>query len=139
MAEGYARKPPSRRPDRLLFLLIILALIVVWGLAISYASFERTIELDQAKSRLAATVSSLADFSELAEKSATKTPNEMTEERTNAIWRALLQYPTASIWVESSVESSTVSRPPANWDRMSSSKNSGPISSSAPLCPRPTC
>lgn len=102
MAEGYARKPPSRRPDRLLFLLIILALIVVWGLAISYASFERASEIDQAKSRLAATVSSLADFSELAEKSAAKTPNEMTEERTNAIWRALLQYPTASIWVESS-------------------------------------
>jgi diguanylate cyclase (GGDEF)-like protein/PAS domain S-box-containing protein len=102
MAEGHTKKPPGRRPDRLLFPLIVVALIVVWGLAISYASFERTIELDQAKSRLAATVSSLADFSELAEKSATKTPNEMTEERTSAIWRALLQYPTASIWVESS-------------------------------------
>jgi diguanylate cyclase (GGDEF)-like protein/PAS domain S-box-containing protein len=102
MAEGHVRKAPSRRPDRLLFLLITVALIVVWGLAISYAISERNIELDQAKSRLAATVSSLADFSELAEKSATKTQNEMTEERTNAIWRALLQYPTASIWVESS-------------------------------------
>ena len=100
MAEGHVRKAPGGRPDRLLFLLIIVALIVVWGLAISYASFERTSELDQAKSRLTATVSALADFSELAEKSATKTPNEMTEERTNAIWRALLQYPTASIWVE---------------------------------------
>jgi diguanylate cyclase (GGDEF)-like protein/PAS domain S-box-containing protein len=102
MAEGHTKKPPGRRPDRLLFPLIIVALIVVWGLAISYALSERSIELDHAKSRLAATVSSLADFSELAEKSATKNPNEMTEERTSAIWRALLQYPTASIWVEAS-------------------------------------
>ncbi len=87
--------------DRLIFLPVIGALVVVWGVAIGFKTIERVSDLEQARIQLATTVSTLADFSELAEKSAAVASDERTQERTAAIWRALLQYPTASIWVES--------------------------------------
>jgi diguanylate cyclase (GGDEF)-like protein/PAS domain S-box-containing protein len=101
MAEGQEKIARSRRMDRLIFLPIVGALAVVWGVAIAFKIIERASDLDEAKNRLATTVSTLADFSELAEKSAAIASDERTQERTAATWRALLQYPTASIWVES--------------------------------------
>ena len=100
MAEAQSKIARSRRMDRLIFLPVIGALVVVWGVAVAFKINERASDLEQAKTQLASTVSTLADFSELAEKSAAIASDERTLERTAAIWRALLQYPTASIWVE---------------------------------------
>jgi diguanylate cyclase (GGDEF)-like protein/PAS domain S-box-containing protein len=102
MADGPTIVPPNRRLDRLLFLPVIIALIVTWGVAIVFKMTERDSDIEHAKAQLTATVSILADFSELAQKPGAGTPDETTAERTAAIWRALLQYPTASIWVEQS-------------------------------------
>jgi diguanylate cyclase (GGDEF)-like protein/PAS domain S-box-containing protein len=102
MTEGPTIAPRNRRLDRLLFLPVVIALIVTWGVAITFKIAERRSDIEHAKAQLAATVSTLADFSELAQKSAAATADEATAERTAAIWRALLQYPTASIWVEQS-------------------------------------
>jgi len=101
MAEAQLKPAQSRRMDRLIFLPVAGALVVVWGVAVVFKINERANDLEQAKTQLASTVSTLADFSELAEKSAPAASDEQTLERTAAIWRALLQYPTASIWVES--------------------------------------
>ena len=100
MAESQTKGPHSRRLVRLLFVPVTFALIAIWGIAINFKIAERDQDLEQAKAQLAATVATLADFSELAEKSATVAPDERTADRTAAIWRALLQYPTANIWVE---------------------------------------
>ena len=90
----------ARRLELLILLPVAAALVAIWTFAIFYELSERSSELEQARTRLTATVSSLADYSELAEKSAAAASVEATAERTAAIWRALLEYPTASIWVE---------------------------------------
>ena len=100
------------RLEGLVLLPIIGALIVIWALAIWFKASERTTTLERARTQLTTTVSILADFSELSEKAVRTKPDERTAERTAAIWRALIEYPAASVWVE--VNGSVVDgRPPS--------------------------
>jgi diguanylate cyclase (GGDEF)-like protein/PAS domain S-box-containing protein len=100
--ERHLKASQSQRLYYFMFLPVVIALIAIWGVAIGIKSAGRSSTLNQAKTQLSATISTLADFSELAQKSGAVTADEATAQRTAAIWRALLQYPTASIWVESS-------------------------------------
>jgi diguanylate cyclase (GGDEF)-like protein/PAS domain S-box-containing protein len=97
MVEGQ----PARRLDGLFSLRVVTALIAVGIAAANSVASDRRAALEEARPRLDATVGTLADYSALAAKSAATAPDESTAERTAAIWRALVEYPTASIWVES--------------------------------------
>jgi diguanylate cyclase (GGDEF)-like protein/PAS domain S-box-containing protein len=87
-------------PERLVFLPVLGALIGVWALSIGLTVTDRKLTLERAQTQLAATVITLADFSELADEATGEQTLSSGEQRTAAIWRALLQYPTANIWVE---------------------------------------
>jgi diguanylate cyclase (GGDEF)-like protein/PAS domain S-box-containing protein len=82
-----------------MFLLASAAIALIWGIVIAFTLTERQTALDRAQSQLQSTVSTLADFNQLAlllsDQSAVA-----SSDRAAAIWRALLQYPAASIWVE---------------------------------------
>jgi diguanylate cyclase (GGDEF)-like protein/PAS domain S-box-containing protein len=95
-----ASNKPRRRIERLVLLPIIGALIVMWITLGAFTFVERGIYLDKARNQLGATVSTLADFNELAEQAGGEAAARGNDARNAAIWRALLQYPTASIWVE---------------------------------------
>lgn len=84
--------------DKLVFILIGIALAALWSVVAAFSVLERDFTLDRASEQLAMTVATLADFNELSQQSATPTESNA---RTEALWRALLQYPAASIWVES--------------------------------------
>ena len=71
-AEREMRKA-SRRLERLIFLPVVGALIVVWGVAVLFKVQEHATDLAQARTQLGITVSTLADFSELAEQPAVGT------------------------------------------------------------------
>jgi diguanylate cyclase (GGDEF)-like protein/PAS domain S-box-containing protein len=90
---------PVQRLDRLVVVLVSAALAVIWTISALYMVGERGRVLDQTRSQLAVVTSTLADLDELAtlvgQSSATG-----NERRTSAIWRALIQYPAASIWIE---------------------------------------
>jgi diguanylate cyclase (GGDEF)-like protein/PAS domain S-box-containing protein len=90
-----------RRTEYLVFLPVIGALVVVWIVAILLTMSERRFTLQRVESQLMATITTLADFNELAEAASGDTIVRGSEQRTAAIWRALLQYPSASVWVES--------------------------------------
>jgi diguanylate cyclase (GGDEF)-like protein/PAS domain S-box-containing protein len=93
--------PPRRNLYRLIFLPVIGALATAWALLIAGTVADRKSVLDRAQIQLAGTVATLADFNELAEKSPAATAESANSERTAAIWRALLEYPAASIWIVS--------------------------------------
>ncbi len=76
------------------------ALLGVWVVSAFLVVGERRLTLERAETQLGATVITLADFSELADEVSGDHVLSSGEQRTAAIWRALLQYPTASIWVE---------------------------------------
>ena len=110
-------QPRERAGHRLMFLVflpVVGALVIVWGLAVIFKAQDRTNELDTARNQLASTVSALADFSEMAGRTPNTTPDERTAERTAAIWRALLRYPTAAIWVVSGDKVIDGQPPPAD-------------------------
>jgi diguanylate cyclase (GGDEF)-like protein/PAS domain S-box-containing protein len=88
-----------QRYARLIFLPVILALIAVWALLFNLSLSERRATLERVQSQLGFTVATLADFNELAQL-AQNGHGDTNANRTAAIWRALLQYPSASIWVE---------------------------------------
>lgn len=98
LADASDKSP--RRIERLILLPIIGALIVMWITLGTFTYVERGIYLERARSQLGATVSTLADFNELAEQTGGEAAARGNDARNAAIWRALLQYPTASIWVE---------------------------------------
>lgn len=87
--------------ERLTFLPILAALVLVWGGLVTFTLAERTSALDRAQSQLQSTVATLADFNELADRSEATAAAQTNASRTAAFWRALVQYPTASFWVES--------------------------------------
>jgi diguanylate cyclase (GGDEF)-like protein/PAS domain S-box-containing protein len=93
---------PNRPFERLVFVPVVGALLIVWGVAAGFKLVERRSDLERARTQLAATVSILADFTALTQDSRTVPHDERATEQTAAIWRALLQYPTANIWVTSS-------------------------------------
>jgi diguanylate cyclase (GGDEF)-like protein/PAS domain S-box-containing protein len=86
--------------DRLVQLLVLVVLAGIWAISIAYAVAERGRILERAQDQLGATVSTLADLNELADIASAKSLETGNEQRTAAIWRALLQYPTSSIWFE---------------------------------------
>jgi diguanylate cyclase (GGDEF)-like protein/PAS domain S-box-containing protein len=92
-----------RRYARLIFVPVVLALIGVWALLFNLSLSERRATLDRVQSQLGFTVATLADFDALAQLShdgRNDDSDATNASRTAAIWRALLQYPSASIWVE---------------------------------------
>src|SRR5919108_3948131 len=91
----------ARRSTLLVFLPVLVALIGVWIATVALTASERRFTIERVTSQLAMTVTTLADFNELAEQATGEAIVKSSEQRTAAIWRALLQYPTASIWVES--------------------------------------
>jgi diguanylate cyclase (GGDEF)-like protein/PAS domain S-box-containing protein len=100
---GAAREigaPKSRRIDLIVYLPVLGALIAMWGTLIAFTVIERNVIIDHAQTRLSLIAGTLADFNELAESATEEVALRGSESRSAAIWRALLQYPTASIWVD---------------------------------------
>jgi len=89
-----------RRYTKLVFVPLVLALIGVWALLFNLSLSERRSTLEHVQSQLSFTVATLADFNALAQLSHEGAGGDTNASRTAAIWRALLQYPSASIWVE---------------------------------------
>jgi diguanylate cyclase (GGDEF)-like protein/PAS domain S-box-containing protein len=88
------------RAERLVFLPVLGALLGIWALSVGLTLSDRRLTLERAQTQLGSTVVTLADFSELADEASGDRLYSSGEKRTAAIWRALLQYPSASIWVE---------------------------------------
>ncbi len=95
-----AGSPRAFTVDRMIFLLVILSLGFLWAVVFMFTRGEREQTLERAREQLQLTLVTLADLNELAEQLATL-ELEGSQARTDALWRALLQYPAASIWVES--------------------------------------
>jgi diguanylate cyclase (GGDEF)-like protein/PAS domain S-box-containing protein len=91
----------SQRVEKLVYLPMLAALILVWIVLAVFTYVERGVVLERAGAQLGATVATLADFNELAATTTGEAALRSSESRTAAIWRALLQYPTARIWVDS--------------------------------------
>jgi hypothetical protein len=88
------------RVDRLVYLPVLAALIVVWITIIAFTVTERNVVIERAQAQLGVTASTLADFNELAQQTTATVSQNGSDSRSAAIWRALLRYPTASIWVD---------------------------------------
>jgi diguanylate cyclase (GGDEF)-like protein/PAS domain S-box-containing protein len=97
-ARASGRKNPPRL-DRFIILLALAGIVMVWGIVIAFTLTERQTALERAQSQLQSTVSTLADFNQLALLLSDQS-GAASSDRAAAIWRALLQYPAASIWVE---------------------------------------
>ena len=89
-----------QRIDKLVAFPVAAAVLLVWGTVVTHIVLQRSFILAQVQSQLGATISTLADFNELAESAGSDTAVRASESRSGLIWRALLQYPSASIWVE---------------------------------------
>lgn len=89
-----------QRYTRLVFVPLLLALIGVWALLFNLSLSERRSTLEHVQGQLSFTVATLADFNALAQLDHDSAGGDTNASRTAAIWRALLQYPSASIWVE---------------------------------------
>lgn len=102
MQHWHAMTTAQSKPhlDRLVMLPIIGALVLICVTVAAYTISQRRGILAETQRQLAATVSTLADFNELAEQATGDAVLKGSESRSAAIWRALLQYPSASIWVE---------------------------------------
>lgn len=88
------------RIERLAWLPILAALAGIWILTIMLTLSERRFTLERVETQLAGVITTLADFHELADLATGDAMIQSADTRMAAIWRALLQYPTASIWVE---------------------------------------
>lgn len=97
-------KKMSSRLDRLVFLPVIAALAGIWGVAVTFTAADRGHTIDRIQGQLGLTVATVADANALAEAAAGTTADQRSANRNDVIWRALLQYPTASIWIESNGE-----------------------------------
>ena len=83
-----------------MYLPVLGALIVVWITIAAFTITERNIVIERAQAQLGMTASTLADFNELAQQTTATASQNAGDSRSAAIWRALLRYPTASIWVD---------------------------------------
>ena len=92
--------PPKSSPhlERMIFLPVLGVLVAIWGIVVAFTAVERDQTIERATTQLAITASALADFNELSEKAGS--PDATISNRTAAVWRVLLQYPTANIWIE---------------------------------------
>src|ERR1700721_950377 len=102
----------SRRIDLFVYLPVLCALIAMWGALIVFTMVERKTIINHAQNRLGLIVETLADFNELAESTPEEGALRGSASRSAAIWRALLQYPTASLWVDKDGVA-TAGQPPA--------------------------
>jgi diguanylate cyclase (GGDEF)-like protein/PAS domain S-box-containing protein len=96
---GIQRK--RRNLQRMAWLPVTAALVGIWILMGLLTTAERQHTIDRVSSQLRLAVMTLADFNEIAEQVGGDAGLRAAEHRTAAIWRMLLEYPTASIWVES--------------------------------------
>ena len=83
-----------------MYLPVLGALIVVWITIAAFTLTERNVVIERAQTQLDLTASTLADFNELALQASTTVNSDGSDSRSAAIWRALLRFPTASIWVD---------------------------------------
>jgi diguanylate cyclase (GGDEF)-like protein/PAS domain S-box-containing protein len=95
-----AESPSMRRYAQLIFVPVVLALVGIWALLYNLTLSERRAKLEQVQSQLSFTVATLADYNALAQLTHSGGSSDSNASRTAAIWRALLLYPSASIWVE---------------------------------------
>ena len=79
---------------------MLAALVVVWITIAAFTITERNVVIERAQTQLGMTASTLADFNELAQQTSATVSQNGSDSRSAAIWRALLRYPTASIWVD---------------------------------------
>jgi hypothetical protein len=79
---------------------VLAALIVVWITIAAFTLTERNIVIERGQAQLGLTASTLADFNELTQQTTAAANSNASDNRSAAIWRALLRYPTASIWVD---------------------------------------
>lgn len=86
--------------DRLVFVLVVIALVGLWSVVLLFTNQERELTLERAREQLALSLYTLADYNELSNRLG-ELSEEGTESRNDAFWQAMLQYPAASIWVES--------------------------------------
>ncbi len=100
-APSSAAAGSKQRLERLILLLVSGAVLAAWGLLVALSMAERDYALERASSQLANTIGNLADFNELADLAEGVADLRSRDQRQAAIWRALLMYPSASIWVES--------------------------------------
>ena len=99
--------------DRLLMLPVVGALIGIWALLAWFTISERAQILERVQGQLASTIGTLADFSELEQAAEASNRGNIRSGGggSAAIWRALLQYPSASIWMATDGVT-TVGEPP---------------------------
>jgi diguanylate cyclase (GGDEF)-like protein/PAS domain S-box-containing protein len=97
---GRISKQKTVRVDRLVYLPVLGALIVVWCTIAVFTASERGMVIERAQAQLSLTASTLADVNELAQQTTVEASQNGSDNRSAAIWRALLRYPTASIWVD---------------------------------------
>ncbi len=90
----------KERLERLILLLVSGAVLAAWGMLVALSMAERDHALERATNQLSNTIGNLADFNELAELAEGVAELRSRDQRQAAIWRALLMYPSASIWVE---------------------------------------
>jgi hypothetical protein len=100
MRNGARIAPERERFEWLVALPVLGAILLVWATFVAYTLEQRGAAVARVKTQLDATVSTLADFNELANVAGSAIAAKASQGRSDAIWRALLQYPTASIWVE---------------------------------------
>jgi diguanylate cyclase (GGDEF)-like protein/PAS domain S-box-containing protein len=105
------------RIDRFVYLPVLGALFAMWLALIAFTVIDRKIIVERAQTQLGLTIATLADFNELAESAVGDVAARGSESRSAAIWRALLQYPTASIWVEKDGAVSAGQPPTGSLDR----------------------
>ena len=91
--------PRSRHPDRLILLLVIAALVGIWAVAAALMTATREHALERAQAQLSLTVHKLGDLEQPAA-GADAGAAAANAARTTVLWRALVEYPTASIWIE---------------------------------------
>ena len=110
------RAPPAApgRPfhRQVVFLLLLAALLAIWGIVAAFTVAERRSTLERAHSQLEFTVGTLVDLSVLSERAAQAPARPSDPDRAAAFWRVLLQYPAAWVWIETDGKISAGQPPP---------------------------
>jgi diguanylate cyclase (GGDEF)-like protein/PAS domain S-box-containing protein len=126
--------PSVKHPERLMFAVMLLGMAASWGLVTQFTLAERAAVIRSAGSELYNTVETLADFSNLEETYAGGAAKFGAPDRTAALWRVLLQYPTATIWIEKNGVTTTGQAPATlAADMVEESATSGAITVHAAL------
>lgn len=89
-----------RRLERLIYVPAIAAIVGMWGVVAVFTLGERKETIDRVQSHLNFTVTALAEANIIAVRSGTFADVDVIATREDAINRALVQYPTARIWIE---------------------------------------